>query len=434
MSIRAYRIELDPNKTQSVLCARSAGTARYAYNWKLRELIKSYETAKREAEEQGLKKPNCKFGTSIDWHKEWVRLKDELAWIRETSKCCGQESLRDLEKAFKGFFAKKSSYPRFKRKGERDSFRLSGTIKVASDWIQLPTFGKIKLKEEGYAVQEGILTVAQATVKRQADRWFVSFIIEDGTQDRPLADLDSIEMSDIVGLDLGTKELGITSDGEVFENPKAYKAHLMRLKRYQKRVSRKKKGSQNKKKAIFKLSRVHRRITNIRSDALHKMTTSLAKAKSKMLVIESLRPKNMSKNHKLAGSVLDAAFGRVKTLLTYKCKRAGVRLVQAPTFYASSKHCSCCGWKYKDLTLSEREWTCQRCETHHDRDVNAAKNLQFFAAWLLDLVGSTPTKTNTGSSPEINACGDERLQFLTEQCSSMKQEFKSQNSCLHSFA
>lgn len=420
MGIRAYRIELKPNKTQSVLCAKSAGTARFAYNFKLKQLIDAYESAKKEAEEQGLKKPNCKFGNSIDWHKDWVRLKDEHTWIRETSKCCGQESLRDLDVAFKKFFSKKSGYPRFKKRGQKDSFRLTGTIKVGVDYVQLPTFGKVKLKEKGYATQDGYLTVAQATVKRQADRWFVSFILEDGEQDQALPDLSTIEMSDIVGHDLGTKELGITSEGEVFENPKAYKVHLARLRRYQRRVSRAQKGSKNKKKAIFKLSRVHRRIANIRSDATHKMTTSLAKAKPKMLVIESLRPKNMSKNHKLAGSILDAAFGRIKTLLTYKCRRLGVWLVRAPTFYASSKHCSCCGWKYKDLPLSEREWTCQRCETHHDRDVNAAKNLQFFASWLLDL----PETANTGSSPEINACGDERLQFFAEQCSSVKQEFK----------
>lgn len=148
----------------------------------------------------------------------------------------------------------------------------------------------------------------------------------------------------------------------------------------------------------------------------------MVKAKPKMIVIESLKPKNMSKNHKLAGSILDAAFGKIKIQLTYKCKREGIWLIQAPTFYASSKFCSCCGWKYKELSLSEREWTCKKCGTCHDRDVNAAKNLQFFAEWMLEL--------NTGSSPEINACGDERLQFLQEQCSSMKQEFKK----MHNFA
>ena len=148
MGIRSFKIELKLNRTQAVLCAKGAGTARYAYNWKLRMLNDSYEQAKLEAESQGLKKPNCKFGTSIDWHKEWVLHKAEKPWIREVSKCCGQESLRNLEQSFKRFFAKKSKYPRFKKRGQRDSFRLTGTVKVGSDWVQLPTLGKIKLKEE----------------------------------------------------------------------------------------------------------------------------------------------------------------------------------------------------------------------------------------------------------------------------------------------
>jgi len=434
MSIRSFKIELKLNRTQAMLCAKGAGTARYAYNWKLHQLNESYEKAKLEAEALGLKKPNCKFGTSVDWHKEWVLLKEELPWIREVSKCCGHEALRNLEQAFRRFFAKKAGYPKFKKRGTKDSFRFGCKVKLGPDWIKLPRLGKVRLKEKGYAISEGVFTLSQATVSRTADRWFVSFIIEDGTQDQPLADLSTIQESDIVGLDLGTKELGITSEGEIFENPKAYKKHLAKLKRYQRQMSRKVKGSSNRKKARFKLSRLHSRIANIRSDAAHKMTTTLAKAKSKMLVIESLRPKNMSKNRKLAGSILDAAFGRIKEMLKYKCKREGKMLVLAPTFYASSKLCSCCGLKYKELTISEREWTCQGCGMHHDRDVNAGKNLQFFAAWLLDLPMSAIGKPPSGSSPRSNACGDERLPFLIEQCSSMKQEFKSAFLALPSFA
>ena len=442
MSIRSFRMELKLNKTQELLCAKCAGTSRFAYNWKLGELKEKYEAAKLEADSLG-KKPSCKFGTAIDWHKEWVLLKGEKPWIREVSKCCGQEALRDLHVAYQRFFTKKAGYPKFKKRGLKDSFRLTGTIKVWSNQIQLPTIGKIRLKETGYAVREGMLAVSQATVSRQADRWLVSFVVEDGEQDLPLANLSTIQESDIVGLDLGVKELGITSEGEIFQNPKAYSKHLRRLKRYQRKVSRKQKGSNNRKKASFKLSRLHMRISNIRSDFAHKMTTCLAKAKSKMLVIESLRPKNMSKNHNLAGSILDAAFGKIKTFLKYKCKRNGKWLVQAPTFYASSKYCSCCGHKYKELQISEREWTCRACGTHHDRDVNAGKNLQFFGEWLLDLVGSAstlPTRSlgtaePTGSfSPESDACRDERLQFLIEQCSSVKQEFKSAFLGMPSFA
>jgi putative transposase len=138
-----------------------------------------------------------------------------------------------------------------------------------------------------------------------------------------------------------------------------------------------------------------------------------------MIVIESLKPSNMMKNHKLASSISDSAFGEIRIQFEYKCKWNGIHLIKAPIFYPSSKFCSCCGAKNKELQLKDRTWTCKKCNTFHDRDNNASENLKFLGLWLLDLVEST------GSSPGINASGDERLQFLTEQCSSMKLEFKS---------
>ena len=136
--MRSYRLELKLNQGQKILCAKSAGTSRFAYNWKLRNLKEQYENAKKEAEVQGLKKIQCKLGSAMDWHKEWVLLKQELPWIRETSKCCGQESLRDLQVAFQRFFSKKLGYPKFKKRGERDSFRLTGSVYIGSDFAQLP--------------------------------------------------------------------------------------------------------------------------------------------------------------------------------------------------------------------------------------------------------------------------------------------------------
>ena len=427
--MRSYRLELKLNKGQRILCAKSAGTSRFAYNWKLHQLIEQYEQAKAEANGGKVK---CSFGNSIAWHKDWVILKNELPWIRETSKCCGQESLRDLQIAFQRFFSKKSGYPRFKKRGQRDSFRLTGSVYIASDFVQLPGIGKIRLKEKNYPIIEGKCLLSQATVSRQADRWFVSFLLAETVDDPELASIEAIEECDILGVDLGIKELAITSEGETFENPKAYKQHLMKLKRYQKMVARRQKGSKNKQKAITKLSKVHKRVADIRNDTVHKLTTSLVKTKPKIIVIETLKPKNMSKNHKLASAVLDSSFGKIKDTLKYKCSWNGIHLIMAPTFYASSKYCSICGHKHNELKLSDREWTCSNCGTHLDRDVNAAKNLQFFGLWM---IGKHLSESSTTvSSTESNACGDERLQFLIEQCSSMKQEFKSQNNALHSFA
>lgn len=422
MKIRSYRLELKLNEFQKVLCNKSSGTSRFAYNWMLKKLTDNYECAKKDAKEKGLDKVSCELGTSMDWHKEWVLLKNELPWIRETSSKCGQEALRNLESAFKHFFSKKSGYPKFKKKGRKDSFGLEGQVFVSSTHIQLPTFGKVRLKEKFYPILEGRVKLSQVTVSRQADKWFVSFFIKETEELPTLPATNEITESDIVGVDLGIKELAITSDGQTFENPRAYKSKLKKLQKYQRRVSRKQKGSKNRKKAVMRLSRVHKQISDIRNDAVHKLTTSLVKAKPKMLVIETLKPKNMSKNHKLASSILDSSFGKIKTTLKYKCEWEGIHLVMVPQFYASSKYCSCCGHKNNELKLSDREWTCKNCNTHHDRDVNAAKNLQYFGLWLIDkhLVERPTTVSSTGSI----ACGDERLQFLTEQCLSIKQEFK----------
>jgi putative transposase len=249
----------------------------------------------------------------------------------------GQEALRDLYTAFQRFFSKKSGYPRFKKRGQRDSFRLTGSVYVGSDFVQLPNIGKVKLKEKNHPILDGKCKLSQATVSRQADRWFVSFILHEEIEVPELSPINEIEEGDILGVDLGIKELAITSEGETFENPKAYKSHLIKLQRYQRMVSRRVKGSNNRKKAITRLTKVHKKIADIRNDTVHKLTASLVKAKPKVLVIETLKPKNMSKNHKLAQSILDSSFGKIKTSLKYKCTWNGIHLIMAPTFYASSK-------------------------------------------------------------------------------------------------
>jgi len=435
--MRSYRIELKLNDEQRILCTRSAGTSRYAYNWMLENLIADYEANKALATLYDLPKVPSTMGTAIDWHKQWCRLKKnpDFKWIYETSKCTGQEALRDLQVAFKKFFGKSSGYPKKKRKGVNDSFRLTGSIKVGYDWVQLPVIGIVKLKEKGYAVgKDEKVDLPQITVSRQADHWFVSFLLREEVADVTKATWGEItdDEYDVIGVDLGIKDMAIASYGEIFHNPKAYKQKIQRLKRYQRMVSRKKKGSNNKKKAITKLSRIHKQVADIRNDACHKMTTSVVKIKPKVIVIESLKPKNMSKNRKLASSILDSAFGKIKMQFQYKTEWNGIHLVQAPIFYASSKFCSSCGYKKDDLKLEDREWTCPHCGEHHDRDVNAALNLRFFGLWLLDLL---PVSSTGSACPNDECCSGEcgdlsphhrdgRLQFFTEQCSSMKQEFK----------
>jgi len=415
--MKSFRIEIKPTKKQLKLIQQSCDVSRFAYNWMLGKKIGERTALESLAKMWDLDKVPNIHGNSIDWNKEWVKFKKDKPWITDVSKCCGSNALRDLETAFKKFFAKKAKFPKFKKKGQKDSFMVDGQVFIDYNTVQIPGIKKIKLKECGYATDKRI-QLSSATISRDVDRWFVSFFIK-GLQTIPtLPDLKTITEQEIIGVDLGIKELAITSDGQTFENPKAYKKYLKKLKRYQRRLARKQKGSNSRKKAVTKLGRLHRKIRNIRKDASNKLTTSVVKTKPKLIVIETLKPKNMMKNHNLAGSVSDSAFGEIKRQFEYKSAWAGVHLVKAPQFYASSKFCSCCGKKKTDLKLSDREWKCSSCGAEHDRDLNAAQNLKFFGMWLLDL-------QNTVSYTGINASGDERLQFFREQCSSVKLEFES---------
>ena len=147
MKFKGYRLELKPNQSQRVLCAKSTGISRYAYNWKLRKHKEQYKKAKIESVDGKIK---CNFGSAMSWHKEWVQLKNELPWIREVSKCCGPQALFDLENSFKRFFRKVSKFPKFKSKSKSNSFRVDGHVYVTSTYVQLPIIGKVRLKEKNY--------------------------------------------------------------------------------------------------------------------------------------------------------------------------------------------------------------------------------------------------------------------------------------------
>jgi len=380
---RAYKVEIRPNNYQRTLLKKHAGAARVAYNWGLRRKIDAYE--------QDGKSPNA-----IALHRELNVLKDVpkedggFPWMRESSKCAPQEALRDLDRAFSNFFrrckqgAAQKGFPRFKSRHDgRGSFRLTGSIKATEAHIQLPRLGKIRLKERGYlpTADRTDVRILSATVSEQAGRWFVSFAVEQEVPDpqpRP---------HHVIGVDVGIKALATTSDGEVFENPKALAKAERRLRMLQKSVARKKKGSNNRRKAKQKVARQHYRVSCIRRDAIHKLTSMIAKSGS-ILVVEDLHVKGMLRNRKLSKAVSDASFGEILRQLEYKAAWAGVQVVKADRFFPSSKTCSGCGHVKADLALGDRTYECGACGLVLDRDLNAAINLKSLA----------------GSSP-VTACG-----------------------------
>lgn len=370
---RAYKYELKPNVKERMLLAKHAGTARFAYNWGLQQRKELYEREKQHL-------------NAIEQHRILNGLKEtQFPWMYEVSKCAPQEALRDLDKAYQHFFRglKKgtpSGFPKFKKKGVRDSFRLTGSIKVNKKTVQLPRLGTLRLKEDS-KVEGRILS---ATVSREADRWYVSALVEVEQQE------PSLIQGEKVGIDLGLISFATLSTGERIEAPKPLKKKLKSLKKASKNHSRKIKGSNNRKKSSLVLARKYRKIRNIRQDFLHKSSTTLAKTKSE-IAIEDLDIKGMLQERRLSRSISDVSWGEFRRMLSYKTRWYGSHLVIIPRSFPSSKRCSQCGEIQKSMALSVRSWVCPICKAEHDRDVNAAVNI---------------LKYSTESSSGIKACGD----------------------------
>ncbi|MGD9395002.1 MAG: RNA-guided endonuclease TnpB family protein [Candidatus Thorarchaeota archaeon] len=360
--IKAYRYELDPNNHQRSSLHQHAGVARFTYNWGLEQRITLIKT------NQGKER----FTDAMKQHKLLNSLKKtQFPWMYDCSKCAPQEALRDLHRAFQNFYrglkkGQNIGFPRFKRKGVRDSFRLTGTIRFEGRKIQLPRIGKVRIKEKRERYHSG--RILSITVRRRADRWFVSVTVEEEIPDPTPRDRQ------VVGVDLGVKTMATLSDGTVFANPRAFGRKLKKIRQFSKSLSRKKKGSKNSEKAKLRLARMYLRIFNIRQDNLHKLTTYLAKSHSK-IVIEDLCVSGMMKNRRLARAIGDVGFYEFRRQLEYKCQWYGSQLVVVPRTFPSSKLCSHCGHIKKELLLSEREYVCEQCGLQIDRDLNAALNL-----------------------------------------------------------
>jgi len=296
----------------------------------------------------------------------------------EVSKCSPQEALRNLDRAMINFFEKRAKFPKFKsKKNGIGGFRLTGTIKVEDNAIQLPRLGRLKLKESGYLPKDA--KILSASVSERAGRWFVSILVE---HDQPEYIGEKDEYSK-VGVDLGIKTLATVSDGKVYNNPKPLRTKLRKLRKLNKSLSRKVKGSQNRKKAAKRVAKLHYRISNVRKDTLHKITTALAKTKQ-VVGIEDLNVSGMMKNHCLAQAIADLGLGEWRRQLEYKGKWYSCLIMPIDRFFPSSKTCHVCGEIKEDLMLSDREWTCEGCGTHHDRDYNASKNIEMVAVSLTE--------------------------------------------------
>ena len=370
---RGYQAELDLNNAQITLARKHCGAARWAYNYGLRR--------KQEAYKAGEKTPYA-----TDLHREINALKKtELPWMYEVSKCAPQEALRDLDSAFKHFFRKvelkkqgkwkgKCGYPKLKSKKKAiGGARFTGSLHVYPDAIQLPRLGLLRLKEHHYLPMN--VKIGSATISEKAGRWYISMCVHEEQAEPTQA------TGEVIGVDLGIKTLATCSDGCTFDNPKALRKKLNKLKRTSRRHSRKQKGSQNRKKAKTRLARMHARIANVRKDALHKATSAIV-ARTKpdserpaVIVLEDLQVSGMLKNRRLSRAIADVGMYEFRRQIEYKARAASVQVKFVSRWYPSSKTCSDCGWIHEDLTLASRVFICQQCGVVLDRDENAALNL-----------------------------------------------------------
>ena len=372
----AHRIALDPTDKQRTYFARASGVARFAWNWALAEWQGQYAARKDD--------PSLPQPSDAGLRRQLNSLKrEQFPWMFDVTKCAPQEAIIDLGGAFRSFFEKRGRYPRFKKKGGRDSFcaaNEAGTFRVDGKRIKLPVVGRVRMREAVRFTGK----LKRVTVSREADRWFASIMVETD-------DIKPVEQpKEAVGVDLGVTTLATLSDGDPVPGPKAHKALLDRLRRTSRSLSRKRKGSANRRKAKAKLARLHSRIAAVRRDATHKATTMLAKT-YRRIGIEDLNVRGMARNRHLARSIMDGGFFEFRRQLDYKARFYGATVVVADRWFPSSKTCSCCGSVKAELALSQRTFHCDACGHEIDRDLNAARNLKHLAA-----------------SSAVSACGEER--------------------------
>lgn len=351
MNTLSHRIRLDPTPAQVEYFKKACGTARFVYNWALAEWNRQYEL--------GLKP------TWMKLRKQFNAVKDEqFPWTREVTCDAVNEPFRNLGKAYNKFFKGVSERPSFKKKGRSsDSFYIQNvSVKCKGKSTRIPLLGWVKMRQELRLAGRILL----ATVSRTADHWYISITVEGDFSKQRTGDGK-------VGVDVGVKHAAILSTGEKISGPKPLRKKLRRLKIHQRRISRKQKGSTNRHKAKQAIARLHERIANIRKDFWHKLSTRLCR-ENQAIAVEDLNVQGMARNHRLARALSDAAFGTLRPMLEYKAKLYGTDFTVADRFYPSSKLCSKCGLINAELTLADREWTCE-CGVHHDRDVNAAQNL-----------------------------------------------------------
>ena len=354
---KAYKFRLYPNQDQQILIAKTLGSCRYVFNHFLNEWNITYKTTSK-----GLSYSKCS--------KELPSLKSELTWLREIDSTALQTTLKHLDTSFKNFFRKQNQYPKFKsKKNPVQSYTSKFTnnnIRIEGKRMKLPKLGYVRFKPS----RELGGRIISATVKKSATgKYYVSLLVEES---KPTA-FKKTHAS--IGIDYGLKDLMVLSDGETVPNIKSYRALENKLKKAQRSLSRKHKGSSNYYKDKLKIAKIHEKIANVREFHLHKVTTALVKNHD-FIAIEDLCVKDMLQDSNLSKSISDVSLAKCTEMLTYKANWYGKTLVKVDKYFPSSQLCSSCGHQNPELKdYHIRKWDCPICHVHHDRDFNASVNI-----------------------------------------------------------
>jgi putative transposase len=365
--ILAHKIQLNPTPEQGVYFKKASGTVRFTYNWGLARWKELYEAGQKT--------------NALSLKKEFNAIKhQEFPWVGEVSGRCTEYGFACLGNAFANFFRRvkngeeRAGHPKFKAKHRsKPSFYIANSeIKLCDHGVFVPRCGWVNMAEN--LRFEG--KINSAVVSQSGGRWWIAITVE--VPDREVA-----TEGEAVGIDLGVKEMAVLSDGRAFANPKHLRSQLRKLRQLNKKLARQQQGSNAWMGTKAKLTRLHYRIRCRRQDAIHKLTTAVAKEYG-LIGLETLNVQGMMSNGRLAQAVGEVGFYEIKRQLQYKCKLYGAHLVEVDQWFPSSRLCSDCGWKNEGLTLSDREWVCLDCGCIHERDVNAAVNIRDEAIRLYD--------------------------------------------------
>lgn len=375
----AYRYRIYPTQAQQRWLGRVFGATRYIYNWGL-ATRQAYYTA----ESKTLPYPN--LSVSMTQHKK----EEDKKWLTTLPAQVLQQSLVDLQAGYENFFKKQAKFPRFKKKGKsRDSCRFPNqSFGIRKDQLRLAKGGLFKINLHRPLSTDAKLLSCTISLDRSG-RYHASILVQQETSKEKIP---QPALSAAVGIDLGISSLLILSTGEKIDNPKHADKDRKALAHAQRSVSRKQLGSRNRAKANKRVARIHARIADRRRDNLHKITTRLVR-ENQAIMIEDLNVAGMVRNHSLARAIQGASWGELTRQLEYKCDWYNRELIKIDRWFPSSKTCSECGYLSPSLPLSQREWECPSCNTLHDRDINAAKNIL--------AVGSTVSACGGGARPAL---------------------------------